>query len=252
MSALTFNEYTRGFEHIRNSYNRDNVEFWNTLKSWLPNLVHVDIYGGEPFLMPALFDWLEYGIIAGDCKNITINLHTNCSIDNLKYLEILSKYKKVGFRMSIDSADPLQLEYIRNNASFSVVSENIQKFKSFFQNHSNVELSITYTVTPLNVYYIDQDTDQLEKMFGLPVLHNLVTTPEYDIRHLPTEVKNYLTKKTKNSIVVEFLKQIIPGCDVEWPKFCKVTDKLDQLRNQDFKKVFPDWWKILEPYWIKL
>jgi UDP-N-acetylmuramyl pentapeptide phosphotransferase/UDP-N-acetylglucosamine-1-phosphate transferase len=20
----------------------------------------------------------------------------------------------------------------------------------------------------------------------------------------------------------------------------------------DFKKVFPDWWKILEPYWIKL
>jgi hypothetical protein len=116
-----------------------------------------------------------------------------------------------------------------------VVSENIQKFKSFFQNHSNVELSITYTVTPLNVYYIDQDTDQLEKMFGLPVLHNFVTTPEYDIRHLPTEVKNYLTKKTKNSIVVEFLKQIIPGCDVEWPKFCKVTDKLDQLRNQDFK-----------------
>ena len=251
VSAITFNEYTRNFEHIRNSYNSDNVEFWNTLKSWIPNLVYIDIYGGEPFLIPAMFDLLEYGVVIGASKNIKLNLHTNCSVYNLEYLKILSEYKKVGLRISVDSADPLQLEYIRHRASFVKVSENIQKFKSFFQNHSNVELGISYTITPLNVFYTDRDTDQLETMFALPIANNLVTTPEYDIRHLPTEVKSYLIRNSKNSTIIEFLQQIIAGCDVEWPKFCRVTDKLDQLRNQSFQNVFPDWWKILQPYWIK-
>ena len=87
-------------------------------------------------------------------------------------------------------------------------------------------------------------------MFELPVKANLVTTPEYDIRHLPVPIKNYLINNLFTSNVVNFLKQTIPGCDIEWPKFCQATDKLDQLRGQSFSKTFPQWWDMLEPYWV--
>jgi hypothetical protein len=152
--------------------------------------------------------------------------------------------------MSFDSCDPAQLEYIRHRAESTHVINNINKFKSFFQSHPNVNARITYTVTPFNVFYIDRDLEQIKKMFGLSVGPNIVTTPEYDIRHLPQPVKNYIIGHCKNDIIVNFLKQNIPGCDIEWPKFCQATAKLDQLRGQSFAKTFPEWWKMLEPYWV--
>jgi hypothetical protein len=82
-----------------------------------------------------------------------------------------------------------------------------------------------------------------------PVI-NIVTTPEYDIRHLPIPIKQYLIQHTKNSTVRNFLQTTIPGCDVEWPKFCKITDRLDQLRGQSFSNTFPEWWDLLKPYWV--
>jgi hypothetical protein len=51
--------------------------------------------------------------------------------------------------------------------------------------------------------------------------------------------------------VTSFLQQTIPDSDIEWARFCKITDRLDQLRKQSFSKTFPDWWKVLEPHWVK-
>jgi hypothetical protein len=105
-------------------------------------------------------------------------------------------------------------------------------------------------VTPLNVYYIDQIVAEIKKTFNVTVSINIVTTPEYDIRHIPQPIKLYLINNLKTQVVVNFLKNTIPGCDIEWPKFCQVTDKLDQLRNQSFSQTFPDWWNLLEPHWV--
>jgi hypothetical protein len=97
---------------------------------------------------------------------------------------------------------------------------------------------------------VDQTTQWLVSNLELPVGINIVRTPEYDIRHLPVPIKEYLIKNTQATQVTNFLQQTIPGCDIEWPKFCKATDLLDQLRNQSFAKTFPDWWAMLEPYWV--
>jgi hypothetical protein len=251
VASLTFNEYTKTFETIRNSFNRDNTEFWNTLKKWIENLIFIDIYGGEPFLSPAMFNLLEHGINIGASKNISLNIHTNASIFNTKYLEILSQYKSVRFCVSIDSTDSKQLEYIRHQANYESVIENSKKFKKIIDQHPSINMSITNTITPLNVFYIDKTNSELISMFKLPVNTNIVTTPEYDIRHLPLPIKNFLINTLSNNQIVNFLKQPIPGCDIEWPKFCQTTDKLDQLRGQSFAKTFPEWWTLLEPHWVK-
>jgi hypothetical protein len=170
---------------------------------------------------------------------------------NLNYLEILNHYRSVSFNVSIDSADPLQLEYIRHGAKFETVIENSKIFKNVFNGNKNVKMSITNTVTPLNVYYTNHTVSALHQILDLPIGNNIVTTPEYDIRHLPLPVKQFLIQNLDSQNIVNFLMQSIPGCDIEWPRFCRATDKLDQLRNQSFAKVFPDWWQMLEPHWIK-
>jgi organic radical activating enzyme len=251
VADITFNEYTKTFETVRNSFNGDNLEFWNTLKEWIANLVYIDIYGGEPFLIPAMFDLLEHGVNIGASQNIEINIHTNASIFNERYLKILGQYKQVSFHVSIDSSTPAQLEYIRHKSKFISVIENSKKFKEFIKNHPNISMTITNTITPLNVFYVDKTTKELSDMLELPIVINIVTNPEYDIRHLPIQVKQCLIENLSTSQVVNFLQQTIPGCDLEWPKFCQTTDMLDQLREQNFAETFPEWWTFLEPHWVK-
>ena len=251
VANITFNEYTKTFDTVRNSFNRDNTEFWDTLKEWIVNLVYIDIYGGEPFLSPAMFELLEHGASIGCAKYIELNIHTNASIFNTRYVEILKQYKKVSFRVSIDSHIPSHLEYIRHKADYNQVIENTVKFKNLLGQSPNVNMGITNTITPLNVFYVDETVQWLVSNLELPVAINIVHTPEYDIRHLPIPVKRYLIENTQTTEVTNFLQQTISGCDIEWPKFCKATDRLDQLRKQSFAKTFPDWWKILNPYWVK-
>ena len=248
---LSFNEYTRQFETIRNSFNADHVEFWNELKSWIKNLLYIDIYGGEPFLSPAMFDLLEHGINIGCSKDVELQIHTNASIFNARYLDILKQYKKVNFRVSIDSHIPEQLEYIRHKADYDLVINNTIKFKKLLGESPNVNMKITNTVNTLNVLHVDQTTQWLTDTFKLPVAINIVYTPEYDIRHLPIPVKQYLIKNIQSTQVTSFLQQTIPDSDIEWARFCKITDRLDQLRKQSFSKTFPDWWTMLEPHWVK-
>jgi MoaA/NifB/PqqE/SkfB family radical SAM enzyme len=250
VAQLSFNEYTRTFETVRNSFNSDNKEFWSTLKDWMSGLVYIDIYGGEPFLIPAMFDLLQHGIDIGASSNIKLNIHTNASIFNQKYLEILSQYQQVNFNVSIDSMSPAELEYIRHRANFDTVIQNTQRFKEILQAHNNVKMNITCTITPLNVFYVDQIVEQLQDQFSLPVSVNIVTTPEYDIRHLPPAIKTKLINTLTTETVVNFLKQTIPGCDIEWPRFCRTTNLLDRTRAQQFSNVFPDWWTLLKPYWV--
>jgi len=250
-AALTFNEYTRTFETIRNSFGRNNEEFWPTLKEWLGNFEFIDIYGGEPFLTPAMFDVLEHGVTTDVAKNISLNLHTNASLLNERYTEILTHYKNVGFNISIDSMIPEQFSYIRHKGNFELTVTNTKKFLEFFQPHKNINIGISLTITPINVFYLDQILQDLENTFNITVAQNIVTTPEYDIRHLPVPVKQMLMTKLKSARITSFLKKTIPGCDVEWPKFCRATDKLDQLRGESFAETFPEWWEILEPYWVK-
>ena len=241
----TATEYSQTFEHIRNSFNRDNTEFWDTFVEWLPNMVFVDIYGGEPFLTPALFDALERVVNAGQSQNTSLQLHTNVTIFNLHYLEILSKFKSVKVGLSIDSDQVAELEYIRHPVKFTTVFDNLEKFKQIAKEYSNITFKICITVTPLNVLHILRIKQKLSQF--LPAYLNFVTSPgEYDIRHIPLPVRKVIAKQ--NPIIAKFIMQTVPDCDILWPKFWQHTKDLDQLRGQNFENTFPEFYELIKPY----
>ena len=238
-------EYSKTFEHIRNSFNRDNTEFWDTFVEWLPNIAFVDIYGGEPFLTPALFDALERVANAGQSHNTSLGLHTNATIFNPRYLEILSKFKSVKIGLSVDSDQHKELEYIRYPVDANVVFDNLEKFKQASTQYKTIDFKICITVIPLNVLHISRIKKNLNQYF--PTYTNIVTSPgEYDIRHIPLPVRKVIADR--DSSIANFIMQTVPGCDILWPKFWKHTKDLDQLRGQSFEDTFPEFYELIKPY----
>jgi len=238
-------EYSKTFEHIRNSFNRDNTEFWDTFVEWLPNMAFVDIYGGEPFLTPALFGALEQVVNAGQSHNTSLRLHTNVTIFNPRYLEILSKFKSVKIGLSVDSDQHKELEYIRYPVDANVVFDNLEKFKQASTQYKTIDFKICITVIPLNVLHISRIKKNLNQYF--PTYTNIVTSPgEYDIRHIPLPVRKVIAARDPS--IANFIMQTVPGCDILWPKFWKHTKDLDQLRGQDFEDTFPEFYELIKPY----
>jgi sulfatase maturation enzyme AslB (radical SAM superfamily) len=240
-------KWTKNFEHIKDGFHDTNDKLWPDLTKWLPELVFLDIYGGEPFLITALFKSLGKVADDGNSKNTSLQLHTNLTIYNEKYLDILSQYKTVNLGLSIDSHDPKQLNYIRYPVDPDVILTNLRKFRDFFIGQQHVNLNITLTVNSLNVYDLADIYEELSK-YNLSVALNFVNWPiEYDVRTLPDDVKKIIAEKSDPKLT-SYLLQDIEGAGEHFKKFWQTTNDLDQFRNQDFKLVFPEYYEILTPY----
>ena len=244
----TQQDYTRRFETIRSAFDRDN-SIWETMEQWLPGLEFFDIYGGEPFLAPGLFKALTAVAKADKSSTVGLQLHTNGTVWNSDYLDTLTKYKHVKIGISIDSDVASHLEYIRHPVKADVVWQNLSRYKDWASNHPNIELYICVTLTPLNIFYFDSIDKNLNR-HSLLVGHNIVYSPtEYDVRHIPVPVRKIIAEKlTHHPTLANFLMQTIPGCDVAWPKFWKITKELDRIRGQSFESTFPEFYELIKPY----
>lgn len=240
----SFAKYTKNFEHIRNGFNKDNINFWNDLNDWLPGLVFLDIYGGEPFLSSELFKVLGNNVTP---ENTSLQLHTNLTLYNEQYLEILSRYKSVDIGLSIDSHIPAQLNYIRYPVDSSIILKNLEKFNNFFSSYTNVSKSITTTITNLNIFNVDEIYENLSN-YNMPVNLNFVAYPiEYDIRILPDEIKFAILEKNPNfkKNCNDYFLQNKENAKVYFQKFWEITKDLDTFRNQSFEKLFSEYFQIL-------
>lgn len=243
----SFVKWTKNFEHIRNGFNADNEKFWTEFDEWLPNLVFIDIYGGEPFLSNRLFESLGKVAASGESANISLKLHTNGTIYNEQYLSTLSKFKKVELHVSIDSHVPEHNNYIRYPVNGLLLLENLIKFKEYLKVHpNNIALEITCTLNTLNIFYYSEIYLELLKL-GFKVGTNIVTDPEeYDIRILPEKVKQIIVNKSPK--LTEYIFQEVNNSQKHFEKFWQVTKDLDQMRGQSFATTFPEYYECLKPY----
>jgi hypothetical protein len=192
-----------------------------------------------------LFDALEQVADTGQSHNTSLQLHTNLTVFNPKYLEILSKFKSVKIGLSVDSDQFNELEYIRYPVKADTIFDNLQKFKQVSKKYSNINFGICITITPLNVWRMSDIKKNLNQY--LPAYFNIVTSPgEYDIRHIPLPVRKIIANQ--NPSIANFIMQTVPGCDVLWPKFWKHTKDLDQLRGQSFEDTFPEFYELIKSY----
>lgn len=245
----TDKEYKKYLQDFNSSYEEDSL-FWESFEKNLSNVLHIDFYGGEPFLVKKQWEMLQNAIDSDYAKNLSIHYNTNGTVWNDKIFDILKEFKKVYIDFSIDGIED-KLFYIRHPAKWNDVYKN---FKTVNENNYNdkFHVSICITISTLNVYYIDEIVNFFLKHTKNMYL-NLVFGPEhYCITNIPEDIKIIIKNKLENNVenvpidtIMNFM--FSKKCDDEkWQKFLELTKVQDKYRKEDFQQTFPEFYEIIK------
>ena len=233
--------YDKNVEHFK-FYKKNFVQ---DFIAQAPNIVHLDIPGGEPFLsgVDEQQSLLSHYISTGQAKNITLHYTTNAQIfPDKDWWQLWAHFKEVDIQLSIDGIGA-RYEYIRYPAEWSLLVENVSNYLKIKQ--SNIKLSVSHTVSAYNIYYLDEFFSWCYTV-GLPrPWCGKVHTPA----HMRPEVWSYPAKQV---IIDKLMHSNIQDVNT-WGKLLAATDhstlfeefktKLhlhDQYRNLNFKNTFSE------------
>jgi len=134
---------------------RENPQFWDNLKTLLPNIKYFEFTGGEPFLIEQHFELLRYAVEQGYSKNIEIHYNTNGTVFP-EAADLWNNFKHVEIAFSIDNVG-VRFEYERYGADWGLVQENIVKFTAMRSSKISTQLCTTMNIQ--NVYYLPELCD---------------------------------------------------------------------------------------------
>ena len=221
---------------------KKNPGVWDELEKIMSTVEHMDFTGGEPFMIDQHYNLLRSAVEFGYAKNISIHYNTNGTIRPPKEVfELWKKFKDVEIMFSLDGVGE-QFEYIRSGAAWEEVWENFNYFKS----QKFLRIQICHTVSIFNVYYLDNFVNTFS---GTDIYFNLLHYPrQYCIRNMPDVCKEKVKDKIINisdaDSIINFMMQ-----DAEHDRldtgFFSVTEKLDNIREEKFNNLFPEFYEIL-------
>ena len=221
-------------------------EFYDRVIAASPNLHEMHISGGEPFLVPKHFNLLHKLIDMGK-TDVFIHYVTNLNYNFdklLPALELLKQFKYVSISFSIDDVTERN-SYIRKLSDWELTVSNLKKFLT---EYPQLHYSVTQTVSVLNFLTIEELYYYLIKHNCMPrygVRVNHVHAPEYlSPLVLPMSVRQQKIDSLVSMLPPEMVDNLrgryyfAPQNDLLC-EFKQVTAAIDDVRNEDFKKIFP-------------
>jgi hypothetical protein len=193
----------------------------------------IEFIGGEPFYNEKTFKVLEQLMLHNN-RDCFISFITNGSVTlNKKQLDFLAWFNDVNICLSIDGIGPV-FEYMRWPGKWSTLLKNIKQYQTISP------ISVSYTISALNVFYYDQTVDWFNSQ-SLKFNHNIVTNPHWlSLSSTPAEIKNWLPI---NSIVGAW--KTINGNEIQLEEFCKQILQQDQVKKISISDYMPELWEIL-------
>jgi hypothetical protein len=210
-----------------------------------PDVIHVDIPGGEPFLsgVQEQKQLLEHYIQTGQASRISLHYTTNVTVyPDDSWWDLWQHFKEIEMQLSLDGVAQ-RFEYIRYPASWHSVEQNVLKYSK--ATTTNLKLSVSHTVSAYNIYYLDEFLTWCDNT-GLPLpWQGRVHTPvhmrpsvwrpqarEYIINHLIN------SKHSDCATWANYLQHHDDSDQFE--KFVEYLHLHDQYRNLNFKNTFPE------------
>lgn len=240
----------RGINYFESEYWLSNKIFGTDKEqdflSWLPNIRHIEITGGEPLVSPENITLLKYLKENGYSKNIDLLFNTNAMIWNDKFMSYVKEFNKVNICLSIDDMHK-RIEYHRYPSKWKTLEKNVEKYYNFSKENKNIHNLIFCTVSNFNIWYL-KDILEWINTHNYHIHFNLLHDNKYNcIVNLPKFIKKIIILKyqdiNKLKDVVEFLKN--DGENL-LEKFLSEVERLDKIRSQSFKDVFPEWYGLLK------
>lgn len=213
----------------------------------LPNAIHFDIPGGEPFLseVDKQLELLQRYVDTGQSNKMTLHYTTNAQLfPDERWWKLWSNFKEIDLQLSIDGVDN-RYEYIRYPAKNHLLETNVQKYQCQQLLLHNFRLSVSHTLSAYNVYYLGEFFDWCErKRLPRPWIGK-VHAPEHmrpDV--FPDSIKAQIVshmRTSKNQDVHTWATYLENNSSskyyTDWQKY---KDKHDVYRNTNFAKTFPE------------
>jgi sulfatase maturation enzyme AslB (radical SAM superfamily) len=213
----------------------------------MPNVIHFDIHGGEPFLseLKKQHELLKKYIDSGQSKNISLHYHTNAQhIPTTEFWELWQHFKEVDIQLSIDGIFE-RFEYIRflgkHDKLDKVVDFLVQKEKEL----NNIKLSVSHTVSAYNIYYLDEFFSWC-KTKGLPKpwCGRVYSPKELQPSIYPKKIKDLIVtklRKGKHIDVINWSRLVNEEDNSKYfQNFLSFTNRHDLYRGTNFAKTFPE------------
>jgi organic radical activating enzyme len=207
--------------------------------------------GGEPFLIKEYYSLMDFLIEQKINETIELQLYTNCSVYNTKFIDRLTQFTKVNFVMSIDGVEKTA-EYQRHGTNWRVVKENVLKF-----NLLPFNICFNTAITSYVLLDVSSLAKFLMELYNAnnniqPRCYSVVPGNPLHHRYMSTELKNKAINEIDQAvgiltagnfeIFVTELKNIKTQLQNTEPvdnyTFKNYTTDLDTKRNESFKDVF--------------
>jgi MoaA/NifB/PqqE/SkfB family radical SAM enzyme len=221
------------------------TNFWENLKTLLPNIKYLEFTGGEPWLIEEHFDLLKYAVEQGYSKNIDIHYNTNATqIPDEFDAEIWREFGRVDIAFSIDNVGD-RFEYERYGAKWDLANKIIDYVHYSRGSMPNITTQLCFTINIQNVYYLDELLDWADsKNFG-SVYFNMLHSPDHmSIQKMTPQAQELVLNKLKTVFwskniyqreidnVIKFIQQ---GTGSDGQEFLDKMQRTDLYRKQNFK-----------------
>jgi len=225
--------------------------FVENLLQYTPNLIHLDVPGGEPLLsgVPQQLELLQRLITDDKAKHVGLHYMTNCTkFPGNEWFELWKHFKQVEIQLSIDGLGQ-KFEYIRYPAVWSEVIENFNKYLKL-RDEGKIILNVSATVSAYSVPYLSELVEWCH-------IHN-ITTPFLGRVHNPKHLRPTVWCDDAKQYIIERLK----NCKHDLSAFVRLMEseddsshfdtfryrllRHDAYRKTNFKEVFPEMIEFLK------
>ena len=281
-STIAAQEVKWGIESSRKFLGTDwtqNPTVWQNFKQQLleiPGLNNIHFMGGETLLTNKFEDLVDVFVNCGRF-DVCFSFVTNGTVFRPSLMDKLSKFRRVGIEVSIETVDEHNV-YQRQGTNNELVLSNIDRY-SQYSNNTNITVTLRPAISALTIGYYDELLRYaLYNKFVIKSL--LVTDPKFlSVSILPQVARDQYLKKYHN--ILNELSPVLVQQDYnasdpnnfksiikEQAQMCinvlsePVPDHVDQLRKQmvhhchkwdqiygyDARKLYPELAELLEQY----
>lgn len=229
--------------------------FVDDFTSQCPELIHLDIPGGEPFLsgIAQQKKLLEHYISNNQAKNITLHYTTNVTeYPDEQWWELWKHFKEIDMQISVDGVGN-QYEYIRYPGKWNKCNTVVDLYLQAEDKLDNFRLSVSHTLSAFNVLYLD-DFFSWCKTKGLPRpwVGRVHSPTAYRIGVFPESVKNKIIahlKSSKFEDVHTWATFLQNSDDSEYfEEFLIKVQQHDAYRQTNFNETFAELAKMIAKY----